>query len=97
MIVIHYILFVFVVARASFAQERIFLDEQIRFVSKNINNVYVIPFLYRLSSMNNHVSINGLCRAFQSLITKHNILRTALFLDTKWHYYTILFRYKYHY
>ena len=73
----------FVVARASFAQERIFLDEQIRFVSKNNNNnIYVIPFLYRLSSTNDHISITQLCHAFQSLMTKHNILRTALYLDT---------------
>ena len=73
----------FVVARASFAQERIFLDEQIRFVSKNNNNnIYVIPFLYRLSSTNDHISITQLCQAFQSLMTKHNILRTALYLDT---------------
>jgi NRPS condensation-like uncharacterized protein len=44
--------------------------------------MYVIPFLYRVSSMNDHVSIPQLCNAFQTLITKHNILRTALYLDT---------------
>ncbi|CAF3953230.1 unnamed protein product, partial [Adineta steineri] len=69
--------------RASFAQERIYLDEQIRFSSNKTarNNMYVIPLLYRISSMNDHVSIIRLHHAFQSVITKHNILRTALYLD----------------
>ncbi|CAF4058212.1 unnamed protein product, partial [Adineta steineri] len=73
-----------VLARASFAQERIFLDEQIRFSSNKTikNNMYVIPLLYRISSINNHVSITRLYHAFQSVITKHQILRTALYLDT---------------
>ncbi|CAF1479154.1 unnamed protein product, partial [Adineta steineri] len=70
-------------APASFAQERIFLDEQIRFSSKKtMNNMYAIPLLYRISSMNDHISITRLHHAFQSIIRKHNILRTALYLDT---------------
>ncbi|CAF1398572.1 unnamed protein product, partial [Adineta steineri] len=71
-------------AGASFAQERIYLDEQIRFSSNNttINNMYVIPSLYRISSMNDHLSISRLHHAFESVIKKHNILRTALCLDT---------------
>ncbi|CAF4035172.1 unnamed protein product, partial [Adineta steineri] len=70
-------------AKASFAQERIFLDEQIRFSSANNNtNMYVIPLIYRVSSMNDHISISRLQHAFQSVITKHQILRTALYLDT---------------
>ncbi|CAF3973115.1 unnamed protein product [Adineta steineri] len=70
-------------ARASFAQERIYLDQQIRFSSNKttMNNMYVIPLLYRISSMNDHVSITRLHRALQSVITKHNILRTALYID----------------
>ncbi|CAF4261173.1 unnamed protein product, partial [Adineta steineri] len=70
-------------AKASFAQERIYLDEQIRFSSNKttMNNMYVIPLLYRVSSMNDHVSIARLYHAFQSVITKHNILRTALYID----------------
>ncbi|CAF4240352.1 unnamed protein product, partial [Adineta steineri] len=70
-------------ASASFAQERIFLDEQIRFSStdNNTNNMYVIPLMYRVSSMNNHISISQLQNAFQSIISKHEILRTALYLD----------------
>ncbi|CAF4099703.1 unnamed protein product, partial [Adineta steineri] len=70
-------------ARASFAQERIYLDEQIRFSSTDDKtNMYVIPLLYRVSSMNDHISISRLQQSFQSIITKHQILRTALFLDT---------------
>ncbi|CAF3644204.1 unnamed protein product, partial [Adineta steineri] len=72
-----------VLARASFAQERIYLDEQIRFSSNKttMNNMYVIPLLYRISSMNDNISITRLRHAFQSIITKHNILRTALYID----------------
>ncbi|CAF1591938.1 unnamed protein product, partial [Adineta steineri] len=71
-------------ARASFAQERIYLDEQIRFSSNKttINNMYVIPLIYRVSSMNDYISISRLQHAFQTVITKHSILRTALYLDT---------------
>ncbi|CAF4301754.1 unnamed protein product, partial [Adineta steineri] len=73
-----------ILARASFAQERIYLDEQIRFSSNKttMRNMYVIPLLYRISSMNDHISITRLHHAFQSVITKHQILRTALSLDT---------------
>ncbi|CAF4190506.1 unnamed protein product [Adineta steineri] len=73
-----------VLARASFAQERIYLDEQIRFSFNKtmINNMYVIPLLYQISSMNDHVSITRLHHAFASVITKHNILRTTLYVDT---------------
>ncbi|CAF1398994.1 unnamed protein product [Adineta steineri] len=46
-----------------------------------MNNMYVIPLLYRISSINDHVSITRLYHAFQSAITKHNILRTALYID----------------
>ncbi|CAF1547627.1 unnamed protein product, partial [Adineta steineri] len=69
-------------ARASFAQERIYVDEQIRFSSnKAMKNMYVIPLLYRISSINDHISITRLHHAFQSVITKHDILRTALYID----------------
>src|SRR5579862_7408961 len=76
--------FSYILARASFAQERIFLDEQIRFSSKTNNIMYVIPLIYRISSSSkdNHISITRLHRAFQSVIVKHSILRTALYLDT---------------
>ncbi|CAF3939141.1 unnamed protein product [Adineta steineri] len=69
-------------AKASFAQERIFLDEQIRFSSTGNNtNIYVIPLIYRISSINDHISISRLQYAFQSIIRKHQILRTSLYLD----------------
>ncbi|CAF3720953.1 unnamed protein product, partial [Adineta steineri] len=70
-------------AKASFAQERIYLDEQIRFSSNKttMNNMYAIPLLYRITSMNDHVSITRLHHAFQNVITRHNILRTALYID----------------
>ncbi|CAF4019986.1 unnamed protein product, partial [Adineta steineri] len=70
-------------ARASFAQERIYLDEQIRFSSNKttMNNMYVIPLLYRISSMYDHISINRFYHAFASVITKHDILRTSLYID----------------
>ena len=38
--------------------------------------------LYRVGSMNDLISISRLQRAFQSVITRHSILRTALYLDT---------------
>jgi hypothetical protein len=70
-------------ATASFAQERIFLHEQIRFSSENNNkNMYLIPLLYRISTTSNHVSLSRLYYAFQSVITKHSVLRTALYFDT---------------
>ena len=72
----------FFVARASFAQERIILDEQIRFSSTDNNNMYVIPLLYRISPSTNHRSITRLHHAFQAVIVKHSILRSALYLDT---------------
>ncbi|CAF1613771.1 unnamed protein product, partial [Adineta ricciae] len=41
--------------QVSFAQERIFLDERIRFSSQG-NRMYTVPLLYRISPSNNHVS-----------------------------------------
>ena len=77
------ILFYFIVARASFAQERIFLDEQIRFSSKTNHVMYVIPLIYRLSSStSNHLSIIRLCHAFQHVIKRHSVLRAALYFDS---------------
>ena len=74
--------FCFFVGRASFAQERIYLDEQIRFSSTHNNNMYVIPLLYRISSSTNHLSITRFHQALQAVIMKHSILRTTLYLDT---------------
>jgi NRPS condensation-like uncharacterized protein len=66
---------------ASFAQERIFLDEQIRFSSQKNDMIYAIPLFYRISSLDSHISIARLHRALQSVIMKHSILRTALYFD----------------
>ncbi len=41
-----------------------------------------MPFLYRITSCTNHVSISRLYRAFEAVIRRHNILRTSLYLDT---------------
>ena len=71
-------------ARASLAQERIFLDEQIRFSSQHNNIMYVIPLLYRLSS-SSHLSITRLYHAFEHVIMKHKVLRTALYFDNNGH------------
>ena len=70
-----------ILARASFSQERIFSDEHIRFSAKNKTIMYVIPLLYRLASTTNHLSITRLCHAFRAIIAKHNIFRTAIYLD----------------
>ncbi|CAF1574167.1 unnamed protein product, partial [Adineta steineri] len=68
-------------AKASFAQERIYLDEQIRFSSSNNSNMYAIPMIYRISCINDNLSISRLQHAFQFVILKHQALRTALYLD----------------
>ncbi|CAF3360523.1 unnamed protein product [Rotaria sp. Silwood2] len=67
--------------QVSFAQERIFLDEQIRFAS-NGNQMYNIPLVYRISSSGKSLSILRLQRALQAIVMKHSILRTALLLHT---------------
>jgi len=74
--------FLCILAPASFAQERIFLDEQIRFSSQTNNVIYAIPLLFRVSFVKNDVSITRLHRALQFVIMKHSILRTALHIDT---------------
>ena len=71
----------FVAARASFAQERIFLDEQVRFVSKRNHIIYLISHLYRITSTHNNISVSRLCHALQAVVTRHKILRTALYFD----------------
>ncbi|CAF4328626.1 unnamed protein product, partial [Adineta steineri] len=47
-----------------------------------MKNMYVIPLLYRISSMKDGVSITRLHHAFQTVITKHKVLRTALCIDS---------------
>ncbi|CAF4024647.1 unnamed protein product, partial [Adineta steineri] len=63
---------------ASFAQERIYLDQQVRFM----NNVSVYNELIILKLLNDTLSKSRLQRAIQSVLEKHQILRTCLILDT---------------
>ncbi|UJR24335.1 hypothetical protein I4U23_027302 [Adineta vaga] len=68
-------------ALASFAQERIFMDETIRFASKTNRNMYAIPLFYRLSSAHNHISTYRFHHAFETVVRKHSILRTERLMD----------------
>jgi NRPS condensation-like uncharacterized protein len=73
----------FVVARASYAQARIWLDERIRFdPDKPQVAIYNMPFLYRLSSQHT-LSIQQLRHALQLVVTKHESLRTSLIFDAE--------------
>jgi hypothetical protein len=74
-------LFLILVAPASFAQTRIWVDERIRFCpDKPLVAIYNLPFLYRLSPIHT-LSIKQLRQALQLLVTKHLSLRTALIFD----------------
>jgi hypothetical protein len=69
------------VAPASFAQTRTWVDERIRFrPDKPIVTNYNMSFLYRLSPTHT-LSIKQLRQALQLLVTKHLSLRTALIFD----------------
>jgi hypothetical protein len=70
-----------VVAPASYAQARIWLDERIRFnPDKPQVAIYNIPLLYRLSSQHT-LSIQQLRHALQLVVIKHESLRTSLIFD----------------
>ncbi|CAF3739156.1 unnamed protein product [Rotaria socialis] len=64
----------------SFAQERIWFDEKLRFES-NSRAAYNVLFVYKVNSGN--VSIDRLCRALSLIISKHASLRTSLVYDDK--------------
>ncbi|CAF4066371.1 unnamed protein product, partial [Rotaria magnacalcarata] len=67
--------------RASFAQERIWLDERVRFnPDKPQLAIYNMPFLYHIES--GTMSIVRLRHALQLVVKKHQALRTALFFDS---------------
>lgn len=68
-------------AQASFAQCRIYLDEQIRFqcTNKMTMAIYNLPHLCRLSKAS--VSIERLRQTLRCLTEKHAILRTSVVLD----------------
>jgi NRPS condensation-like uncharacterized protein len=74
-------LFLILVAPASFAQTRIWVDERIRFnPDKPLVAINNMPFLYRLLPTHT-LSIKQLRQALQLLVTKHLSLRTALIFD----------------
>ncbi|CAF1595867.1 unnamed protein product [Adineta ricciae] len=62
---------------ASFAQERIFIDERVRFSNKiAIYNEMVV-----VRPVKGSLSISRLLRALRTVLEKHHILRTCLILD----------------
>ena len=62
---------------ASFAQERIFLDEKVRFSNK----VAIYNELIILRLVEGRLSTDRLEEALRSVLTKHKILRTSLIFD----------------
>ncbi|CAF4156529.1 unnamed protein product, partial [Adineta steineri] len=62
---------------ASFAQERIFLDEQVRFSS----DIAVYNELSSLQIVQGSLSFNRLLQAFRYVLNKHKILRTCLMFN----------------
>jgi hypothetical protein len=70
-----------ILARASFAQERIIVDERIHHKLKDTETMYTIPNVYGISSLDKSVSITRIRRALRAVVAKHSILRTALYLD----------------
>ncbi|CAF4269670.1 unnamed protein product, partial [Adineta steineri] len=62
---------------ASFAQERIFLDEQVRFSS----NIAIYNELITLQVVQGSLSFNRLLQAFRNVLNKHKILRTSLIFN----------------
>jgi hypothetical protein len=73
----------FVIAPASYAQARIWLDERIRFDPDQPQvAIYNMPFLYRLSP-NHTLSTQKLRHALELVVNKHQSLHTSLIFDTK--------------
>ncbi|CAF1573408.1 unnamed protein product, partial [Adineta steineri] len=62
---------------ASFAQERIFLDEQVRFSS----DIAIYNELSTLQIVQGSLSFNRLLQAFRFVLNKHKILRTSLIFN----------------
>jgi NRPS condensation-like uncharacterized protein len=70
-----------VIAPASYAQARIWLDERVRFHSdKPQMAIYNMPFVYRVSP-DHTLSIKQLRHALQLVINKHQSLRTSVKFD----------------
>ncbi|CAF1585130.1 unnamed protein product, partial [Adineta steineri] len=62
---------------ASFAQERIFLDEQVRFSS----DIAIYNELHTLQVVQGSLSFNRLLQALRCILNKHKILRTSLIFN----------------
>ncbi|CAF3978115.1 unnamed protein product, partial [Adineta steineri] len=62
---------------ASFAQERIFLDEQVRFSS----DIAIYNELSTLQIIQGSLSLTRLSQAFRYVLNKHKVLRTSLMLN----------------
>ncbi|CAF4205657.1 unnamed protein product, partial [Adineta steineri] len=62
---------------ASFAQERIFLDEQVRFSS----DIAIYNELSALQIVQGSLSLNLLLQAFRYVLNKHEVLRTSLIFN----------------
>jgi hypothetical protein len=72
-----------VVAPASYAQARIWLDERVRFHSdKPQMAIYNMPFVYHVSP-DHTLSVKQLRQAIQLVINKHQSLRTCLVFNTE--------------
>ncbi|CAF1557977.1 unnamed protein product [Adineta steineri] len=70
-------------APASFAQDRLCLNERIHFLSNKTDvAIYNMPFVYRLHS-HHTLSVQHLRHALQLIVTKHQSLRTSLTFDTE--------------
>ncbi|CAF4085403.1 unnamed protein product [Adineta steineri] len=70
-------------APASFAQDRLCLNERIHFISsKSEVSIYNMPFVYRLHSHHN-LSVQHLRHALELIVTKHESLRTSLIFHTE--------------
>ena len=65
-------------ALASAAQQRIWLDEQIRFHKPNLPAMYNIPLAVVVGESDIRISLVRLQRAFLAVIQKHKILRTRI-------------------
>jgi non-ribosomal peptide synthetase component F len=66
-------------ARASAAQERIWLDEQLRFFGpKSQTAIYNIPLPIVIGNSPRHLTVSRLRQALLSVITRHKVLRTRL-------------------
>ncbi|CAF1496030.1 unnamed protein product [Adineta ricciae] len=67
--------------QVSFAQERIFLDEQIRFNTQG-GRMYEVRLAHVISNQDKFLSIERLRRAIQSVLVKHSVLRTSIFINS---------------